>query len=288
MWWLGHEDVRGRRARERRGTVVHPASQTVFGGSRPVTLSVPSGYDNNTPTPLLILLHGYSVDGYLQPIYFGYDQLVNEANILFAAPDGTIDQAGNRFWNATDACCDFYHTGVDDVAYITSLITDISVQYNVDPKRVYIAGHSNGGFMAYRMACDEANLVAAIMVLAGATWLDTTMCSPSQPVSVVHLHGTADTVILYDGASSLENLGGYPGALQDIADWMPYNTCTGALQAPGTSFDIGMTVNPQQVTGCPAGIGLELWTIPGGSHIPTLDANFRAETWAWLAAHPMP
>ncbi len=130
-----------------------PAPTTkVFGGARPVTLQVPDAYDNDIPTPLLILLHGYSASGDVQAAYLQYDKLVNEANMLLAAPNGTPDSGGKLFWNATDACCNFDHADVDDVAYIAKLITDISAQYNVDAKRVYLSGHSNGGVLLCRLA----------------------------------------------------------------------------------------------------------------------------------------
>jgi pimeloyl-ACP methyl ester carboxylesterase len=72
-----------------------------------------------------------------------------------------------RFWNATDACCNLYGATVDDSAYLTDLIKMISTQYTVDPRRVYLVGHSNGAFMSFRMACDHADIITAIAALNG-------------------------------------------------------------------------------------------------------------------------
>jgi pimeloyl-ACP methyl ester carboxylesterase len=81
---------------------------------------------------------------------------------------GQQDRRGHRFWSATDACCNLDGLAVDDVAYLRAVIRDVSARHAVDPRRVFIVGHSNGGFMAHRMACEASDLVAAVVSLAGA------------------------------------------------------------------------------------------------------------------------
>ena len=87
--------------------------------------------------------------------------------------------AGNRR-DVTDGCCDLYQSRVDDVTYFDAMLDDISAKNNVDKKRVFVVGHSNGGFMAHRLACDLSPAVEAIVSLAGAQWLDVTMCQPTR------------------------------------------------------------------------------------------------------------
>ena len=268
-------------------------SKIVFGGNRPVTLEVPKTYDGRKKYPLLIFLHGYSATGFLEESYLQLKPLVDEHGVLFAAPDGTTNSQGLQFWNAMDACCDYDHSNVDDVGYISGLIDEISATYNVDPKRVYVMGHSNGGWMSYRMACEHADKIAAAVVLAGATWKDPSRCAPSQPVSVLHMHGDADMEVIYTGG--VNNLAGgaqYPGAMESVADWAMYDHC-GTTFTMGTPVDIDTYLTGSETTvakrdGCPAGIGLELWTIVGGSHVPTVGSSFRELTWAFLDAHPKP
>ena len=101
----------------------------------------------------------------------------SSAGFLMIAPAGTADSSGSHFWNATDACCNFENSQVDDVAYLDGLITEISAAYNVDPKRIYVVGHSNGGFMAYRMACAKADRIAAVVSVAGATFATPASCA---------------------------------------------------------------------------------------------------------------
>src|SRR5207302_1025248 len=98
------------------------------------------------------------------------------------------------------------------------LAAEIGARYKVDQKRIYIAGHSNGAFMAYRMACDRAALVAGIMSLAGETWLDKSKCAPGAPVAVLQVQGTADDVIAYDGGSHIPKFS--LAFAQAMLDWL--------------------------------------------------------------------
>lgn len=272
-------------AQTKDGTSVEPP--TTFGGDRPVKLKVPAGYDPQTATPLLILLHGFGASGATQAWYLGYDQYVDTGGFLFAAPDGTANAKGETFWNASDACCDFEKTGVDDVAYITSLIDDISKAYNVDAKRVYLMGHSNGGFMSYRMACDKADRITAIVSLAGASFKDATTCKPSSKVSVLQIHGDKDEVILYSGG--LNSGVAYPGAEETVEQWAAANGCKTTRKASGT-WDLVPALAASETEGfaseeCPTGISVDLWRINGGGHIPFFAGEFAAQTWKWLSSH---
>jgi len=265
--------------------------QFLFGtDERPVYLEVPADYDNSAPTALLMVLHGYSANAYTQLAYTGLEALVEDQGILLVAPEGTVNSTGQQFWNATDACCDNDGSGVDDVAYLTDLIDDISSVWNVDPARVYLFGHSNGGYMSYRMACDT-DRIAALISLAGATWKDTAMCDPAAAVSVLQIHGTADDLVLYAGDG--DGPGASPGAVETVTDWAGYDGCTGELALRDAALDIdsvipGAETEVSAFAGCPAGLGVELWTITGGGHIPPLHPDFATTVWSWLDAHPRP
>ena len=155
-----------------------PAAASVADGgpasvvaARPYLLTVPQG-DPKTPLPLVLVLHGYGSTGKRHDDAWGFSALGLREGFLVAAPDGTVDPRGNRFWNATDACCNFYGSTVDDVAYIRALLDDVAARTPVDPKRVFVVGHSNGGFFAHRLACDMPERIAAVVSLAGAQWMD--------------------------------------------------------------------------------------------------------------------
>src|SRR5262249_57996546 len=93
--------------------------------------------------------------------YLKLTPLSDARGFLYAYPDGTVDALGLRFWNATDACCDTGNTMVDDSGYLSGLIVQIEARYTVDPKRVFVVGHSNGGVIGDRLACGHRRQVAA-------------------------------------------------------------------------------------------------------------------------------
>ncbi|MFO0615298.1 MAG: PHB depolymerase family esterase [Polyangiaceae bacterium] len=263
---------------------------TVNGRSTEVHL--PPGYDGKTPAPLLVMLHGYSVTAYLEELYLALQGPANDRGMIYVAPDGTPDQQGRQFWNATDACCNFYGSTVDDSGWLTALIDAISAKYNVDPKRVYLFGHSNGGFMAYRMACEHADRIAAIGSLAGAMWLDPTVCKPSAPVSVLQSHGTEDPEILYAGApDGTGGAGPYPSAKQTVLDWAALDGCAPTpVNAPAQDFVPTIagaeTAIEDYAQGCQKGTAVTLWSIQGGAHIPDVGDAYRKAVLDFLLAHP--
>jgi polyhydroxybutyrate depolymerase len=273
-----------------------PSASTnlIVGGDRPVTVHVPATYDPRVAAPLLIGLHGYTSSGSELDAYLGLADAAEADGILTAYPDGTTDRGGQAFWNATDACCDFQGSGVDDSAYLATVIAEIQAEANVDPRRIYLVGHSNGGFMSYRMACDHAEVVAAIMSLAGATFAGADDCRPTVPVAVLQVHGTDDDVIRYAGGRIA---GPYPGAVEGVGLWAAYDGCDATLVTMPQSIDLDAGLassdGPDETTiaastGCSPGGHVELWTIEGAGHVPDLAADFGQAVVEFLLDHPKP
>ncbi len=264
-----------------------PAQEALV-AERPFTLRVPPGVDPATPAPLLVLLHGYGVTGAIQEAYLKLSPVTDAHGMLLAVLDGTTNALGKQFWNATDACCG-PRSKVDDAAYVTAVIADVKARHAVDPKQVYLMGHSNGGFMSYRMACDHADEIAAIASIAGATFADPARCTPTEPVAVLEVHGTADKTIAYDGGT----IGGvaYPGARTTVKTWARYDGCAPVAdrRAPRTRT-IVENLPPATVTtydrGCDPNGGAELWTQPDGPHIPPFTQTFSEQAVSFLLAHP--
>lgn len=260
-----------------------------IGGDRPLaTLRTPDGWDQKTPLPLLLVLHGYGVGGLAQAIYFGVLPLVEEKQIIVAAPDGLLDKNGKRYWNAVDTCCDFDKRGNDDVKYLTGLVEDIAARMPVDRKRVYLLGHSNGGAMSMRLACDKTGTFAAVFELAGPFWSNPpAQCAPATPIALRVLHGTADKDVPYDGGGAM--FAG-PSAPALAAFFASKNGCAPTPDTSPAPFDLeasiaGAETKVTRFGGCPAGGDVELWSIEGGGHIPDLAPGFRDVVWQFLSAH---
>lgn len=264
----------------------------VIGGDRPVEVQVPEGLAPGEKAPLVLLLHGYGVSGLLEELYMYLAPEAAKRRFFYAHPTGTVDAQGSYFWNATDACCDFGDTKVDDSAYLASVIDEIVAAYPVDPKRVYLVGHSNGGFMSYRMACDHADKIAAIASLAGAMWSDVSKCQPSEPVHVLQIHGTADDTVIYTGEGS--GPGSTPSAQTTASSWATLDGCdaTADESAAPLDLDVGLagaeTTVSRWAKGCKMGGSAELWSIQGGGHVPQIADGFRKSLIDFLFAHPKP
>lgn len=218
-------------------------------------------------SPRLILLHGYGASGAIQETYLKLTPATNAHGMLYVHLDGTLNAQDRRFWNATDACCG-YRSGVDDSAYITAVIAEVNARYKVDPRRVFIVGHSNGGFTAYRMACDHADEIAAIVSIEGATWANPSRCKPTQAVATLEVHGTADQTITYSGSTIASAR--YPGALTTVETWARYDSCDPKADHPATPpHAIVEQLPPATVrsysTHCDGNRHAELWTQPGGT-----------------------
>ena len=273
------------------GMIGSASAQTIDAGRGALPVFVPSTYDGDAATPLIVLLHGYTSSGEGQNAYFGLSGLVDRYGFIMVAPDGTKETEGDkqRFWNASTACCDLFDSKVDDSAYIATLIDRVKSAYAVDDKRVYLIGHSNGGFMSYRMAHDRSGTIAAIASLAGLDQTDRPV--PPNPLHVLQIHGTADTAVAY-GAG--EFLGAESsGARASVEQWAAYNGCDAAGQDSGTfDLDAGLEGAETDVTrytsGCRAGGSAELWTINEGGHVPVLSEHFMSLVVEWLMGHPKP
>lgn len=266
------------------------SAQSIDLGRGELPVTVPTQYKSSTPTPLVVLLHGYTSSGAQQDSYMGFSKLANKFGFLFVAPDGNKEPGGNesRFWNATAACCDFFQTAVDDSAYVIGIINQMKQDYNVDTNRVYLIGHSNGGFMSYRAAYEHSGTIAAIASLAGASHIED-RDPPANPVHILQIHGTADDTIAYDGSEIQGNK--YPSALDSVTTWAKYNGCSSeGAQRELRDLDARIEGHESSVllfeSGCQVGGSSELWTIAEGSHVPPLSLTFSEQVIEWLYAHP--
>jgi polyhydroxybutyrate depolymerase len=265
---------------------------------RPVTLYVPSGYDPQMPLPFVMALHGAAENGQATEDYMQLRPLAQARRFLYCYPNGSVYSPGGYIWhafawNAADAAA-LGFTYVDDAAYLRSVIEEVGRSFAVDRKRIFLIGHSNGGNMADRMAYESSDLVAGIASVAGPSRPDLGSRRPSEPVSVLHIHGTADTMISYTGGYATNpNSPRYLGAVETIQNWADYNGASNPVSDPTPTLDLTTdvagfdTVVTRYSTFPPSG-AVELWTIHGGGHVPTRSSQFSPRVIDWLLAHPKP
>lgn len=258
-----------------------------IGGDRPATLTLPNDYDGGTPIPLVIVLHGFTSNAGWTDRYFGITQRIEPDQIAVILPNGTRNDEDNPFWNATDYCCDLDGSGVDDVGYLNGLVAE--AQEHMEADGVYLIGLSNGGFMSYRMACESMPGLRAIAPVAGATFSDPARCDGARPVSVLHIHGTEDRVIRYEGSGERSGRARHPGAEESVHRWAARAGCDMESAETGASMDLVEGLPEQETdvmryeSGCEGEVKVELWTIEDGSHVPEFDADsFGARVVAWF------
>ena len=275
-----------------------PPTDAQLLATRPYTATVPAGYSADKSWPLLIVLAGFGDHAVDTSAWLGLTQLAADDGVFLVTPDP--DPSTLRLaWDPNPV-----HYPDFDVEYLRAIIHDLEKKYSIDRGRVFIAGHSLGAHMAHRMACDDSEDVVAIMSLAGQVTMVAADCAPAQPVSVVQVHGTKDNVIGYYGdVQDTPPDPSIPSAHQTVAVWARNDACTGAIALTGVTLDLDSTLAGNETTveaysGCPslvnqdAGtsdpIGVELWSIQGGSHKPTFTPQFAPLVWTFLTAHARP
>ncbi|MEV6342878.1 PHB depolymerase family esterase [Actinoplanes sp. NPDC051851] len=210
--------------------------------------------------PMVVVLHGAVGSGRQAEQSYGFDALADRDGFLVVYPDGV-----GRTWNvSTDCCGAAARDQVDDVGFIKQLVTAEIGDAGIDPSKVYAAGISNGAMLAYRLAC-ETTLFAAIAPVSG-TMINA--CPSPAPVSIIHIHGTADRTIPYGGGPGKrdnEGDGRLPVKIDGppvpdlITTWRKTDDCA----APASTVSGVVTTS---VARCAGGRVVELITVDGAGH----------------------
>ena len=153
--------------------------------------------------PLVMALHGGGGSAAWQAddATYGLISSAEQAGYVVVFPNGTSKFSNGMFatWNAGDCCAQARDAGVDDVGFLRAVVRDVQSRLPIDARRVFAIGMSNGGMMAYRLACDAADIFRGIMSVAGTD--NTRRCEPSQPVAVLHVHARDDDRVLFEGGA---------------------------------------------------------------------------------------
>jgi polyhydroxybutyrate depolymerase len=270
-----------------------PVGQTVTesvesgGVQRTYRIHLPANYHSSIPTPVIMTFGGRNESSTTIEGYTGIDDL----HAIAVYPDAMIDSKGETSFQGAP----YSPVGVDDVLFVSDLLNQLQSTLCVDPLRVYADGKSNGGGFAALLACQLQHRIAAFGMVSGAFYPQSTVgCGAGTPVSLVEFHGTADTVINYEGDDSRQG-SEVPAIMDWLAGWATHDHCA----ATPSSTDIGTDVVKFSYPGCAWFSSVQHYRVVGGGHTwpgatihngpgnDTQTISATALMWQFFLAHPL-
>lgn len=264
---------------------------------RTYRLHLPARFDTSHSSPLVIVLHGHGESAENFEKYTGMSGKADAEGFIAVYPQALGDPSD-------------WHTAIDgsgrrdDIAFVRAIIEVLSRKYHIDARRIYAAGHSNGGIMTYRLASTLSDEIAAIGVTAGSIGMvdehgDTLrIAPPTYPVSVIHFHGLADPSVPYGGGAESDGPDNIVSVPNTIRFWVTADQCQSAPASRAVSPNRNVIV--ERYEPCAAGTSVVLYTIVDGTHrwpgddvpwwtfpgreVSDVDATDRM--WDFFAAHP--
>lgn len=202
---------------------------TVGETTRNYVRHVPPSYDGQKPMPVVIDFHPLSYTGAAWKDISGWTALADQEGFIMVWPEGI-----GKSWNVGRCCPPAMEEPVDDVAFVRALLAQLQDDACVDPKRVYATGCSNGGGMTYKVACEAADLVAAVApvdfdcVVGPDNKPSCGGCNPTRPIAAIQFRATADKLVHYNGGPAPIPKGmDFPGAEANFSAWAEINQCVG-------------------------------------------------------------
>lgn len=247
-------------------------AQTIMHGglNREYVLYIPNSYDGTSAVPILFNFHGFGDNASDYMNNADMRTVAESDTFILVYPQGSCSD-GSSHWNPCPIGGD-NKSSTDDVGFVESMITEISSQYNINMERVYAAGYSNGGMMAYGLANYKSDLIAAIASISGVM-LDCTEAA-SHPMPVLHLHGTSDGVLPYHGNSY------YSSAQNTLNHWINFNntTTTPTISSQNSG---GMTIERYVYDQGDSSVSVEHYKYIGGNHV-WFNATYQGQNTAEL------
>jgi polyhydroxybutyrate depolymerase len=237
---------------------------------RKVLVHLPAGYDAAKTAPLVLAFHGggghaeYMADD----TKYGLQKKADAAGFVVAFPNGYSKLPGGKFatWNAGGCCGDALDRKSDDVGFARATVKAIQDRYSIDASRVFATGMSNGGMLSHRLACEAPDVFRAVASVAGTD--ATASCTPSKPISVLHIHARDDTHVLFNGGAGADafrdesKVMSFVSVPETVSRWVQRNQCTATLQRtldkPGASCE---TYNA-----CAGGTSVQVCVTETGGH----------------------
>lgn len=236
---------------------------------RSYRLFVPPGWSRQKHRAALIVLHGGGSNAATMARYTGLDDKAASAGFLVAYPEGTALLPRVRTWNAGTCCGPAARREVDDVGFLRDLAAELIRQHGVDPARMHFTGLSNGAMMAYRMAAEAPDMVASVAAVSGTLAIDPVHVQNAVPV--LHIHGSADSFVPWDGGIGEDSMAGvaHRSVHETIQTWVRANQAGPAAETtllPDVAND-GLRVQRSRYRSRHDAEAVVLYRIEGGGHV---------------------
>lgn len=272
----------------------------VDGSERSYLVHVPPQYVKDTPTPVVLAFHGGGANARNMIAFSGLNKKADQSGFIVVYPEGSGRLERMLTFNAGNCCGQAAARNVDDVAIVRHILDDLEGIANVDRKRVFATGMSNGAMMAYRLASEMSDRIAAIAPVSGP--MGTKDCRPGRAVSVLHFHGDADEFAPFSGGKGRGPSGTeFYSVDHSISAWVDANGCNKSprvTQLPDREKD-GTTVKQLRYESGKDGAEVVLVIIEGGGHtwpgneprmqslgVSTRDISANDMMWEFFQQHP--
>lgn len=242
---------------------------------RSFVLHVPPAYDGARRVPLIVDFHGMGSSGSSELTSSEFPTVTDPEGVIMAFPDGLKGPLGTA-WNLGPCCV----ADVDDLGFVRALVAKVQQEACIDAARIYAVGVLTGGGMVYDLACNAADVFAAVAPAAFDLLEENVdACVPTRPITEISFRGTADPRVPYAGGPS-SLVPGMPitflGAQASFARWAQINRCAGDASAPDAN-------GCSSYTGCASAVEVTLCTKQGGRDDPA-DAQLA---WPVLKRHTL-
>ena len=277
-------------------------SLEVDGRSRTYLIHVPRNYDPSRPSPVVLAFHGGGTNAKTMVRFSSLSETANREGFLVAYPNGSGRNPNYLTWNVGNCCGHAMRENVDDTGFVRALLDDLGRAADIDAARVFATGVSNGGMMAYRLASELSDRIAAIASVAGPVGTD--KCFATRAVSILHFHGTSDEFVPFNGGRGPKSFSqaDFRSVEASLRVWIAANGCPPSpieTRPPNRNHD-GTSVT--ETTWSPGRNASEvvLYTIHGGGHtwpgrvppisylgLSTTELCANDVMWAFFSKHPL-
>ncbi len=239
-------------------------SITVDNRVRTYLLNLPPTYYESSDFALVIAMHGGGGSAQQFESSSLLTTKADEAGFIVVYPEGVVSTGllKARTWNAGGCCAFAQENNIDDVKFISTLIDKLVSTYKINPKKVYATGHSNGGMMSYRLACELSTKIAAIAP-NGSTMVVKNPCNPSRPVPILHMHSEKDTNVPYQGGYGSGVSDAYFPPLDSVFTvWSAINACSSPAKVLTDDTKYKLT----EWSGCSNNAKIDFYLTKDGGH----------------------